>query len=83
MADQAHELSDLLGDHHDLTVLSEDVDRRSGLDGEEALAIQGVIEGRQEELLEAAVPIGERLYAEPSKMFVKRLRAYWRARDAS
>jgi CHAD domain-containing protein len=83
MADQAHELSDLLGDHHDLTVLSEDVDRRSGLGGEQALAIQGVIEGRQEELLEAAVPIGERLYAEPSKMFVKRLRAYWRARDAS
>jgi CHAD domain-containing protein len=83
MADQAHELSDLLGDHHDLTVLSEDVDRRSGIDGEEALAIQAIIERRQEELLEAAVPIGERLHAEPPKMFVKRLRAYWRARDAS
>ena len=82
MADQAHELSDLLGDHHDLTVLSEDVGRRSGIDGEEASAIQAIIEGRQEELLEAAVPIGERLYAEPPKMFVKRLRAYWRARDA-
>jgi CHAD domain-containing protein len=83
MSDQAHELSDLLGDHHDLTVLSEDVGGRSGIDGEEASAIQAIIEGRQEELLEAAVPIGERLYAEPPKMFVKRLRAYWRARDAS
>jgi CHAD domain-containing protein len=82
MADQAHELSDLLGDHHDLTVLSEDLDRRSGIDGDEVMAMQSLIEGRQEELLEAAVPFGERLYAESPKRFVDRLRAYWRARDA-
>jgi CHAD domain-containing protein len=82
MADQAHELSDLLGDHHDLTVLAEDLDRRSGYDGDDAVALQALIEGRQEELLEAAVPIGERLYAESPKTFVERIRAYWRARDA-
>lgn len=82
MADQAHELSDLLGDHHDLTVLNEDLDGRSDIDGEGVLAMQGLIEGRQEELLEAAVPIGERLYAESPKQFVTRMRAYWRARNA-
>jgi CHAD domain-containing protein len=81
MADQAHELSDLLGDHHDLAVLTEDLDGRSAMDGDERVVLQALIEGRQEELLEAAVPIGERLYAESPKKFVERLRAYWRARD--
>jgi CHAD domain-containing protein len=81
MADQSHELSDLLGDHHDLTVLSQDLDGRSAMDGDDAAALQALIEGRQEELLEAAVPIGERLYAESPKKFVERLHAYWRARD--
>jgi CHAD domain-containing protein len=84
MADQAHELADLLGDHHDLTVLSEDVSGRSlpELEGEELTPSMGLIESRQEELLEAAVPIGERLYAESPKAFVTRLRAYWRVRRA-
>jgi CHAD domain-containing protein len=81
MGDEAHELSDLLGDHHDLTVLADDVRGRErfGEDGEEVAAIMNVIEGRQEELLEAAVPVGERLYAEPPKPFAKRMRSYWRA----
>jgi CHAD domain-containing protein len=79
--DEAHELSDLLGDHHDLTVLAEDLRGRDGLadDGDEVAAIMSVIEGRQEELLEAAVPVGERLYAESPKSFGKRMHAYWRA----
>jgi CHAD domain-containing protein len=81
MADGAHELSDLLGDHHDLTVLAEDIRARDRLseDGDELAAVMSVIEGRQEELLEAAVPIGERLYAEAPEDFTKRIRAYWRA----
>jgi CHAD domain-containing protein len=80
-ADEAHELSDLLGDHHDLTVVAEDLRGRDGLadDGDEVAAIMSVIEGRQEELLEAAVPVGERLYAESPKSFGKRMHAYWRA----
>jgi CHAD domain-containing protein len=82
LANQAHDLSDLLGDHHDLTVLSDDLDHRSEIDRDRVAAMQALIEGRQEELLEAAVPIGERLYAESPKTFVARLRAYWRARDA-
>ena len=80
--DEAHELADLLGDHHDLTVLAADVRDRDSLaaEGDEELApLMNAIEGRQEELLEAAVPIGERLYAESPKSFGKRMHAYWRA----
>ena len=81
MSDQAHELSDLLGDHHDLSVLVQDLRDRPDLAGgiEESAAILILLEARQEELLEAAIPIGERLYADPPKVFVERLRAYWRA----
>jgi CHAD domain-containing protein len=80
-ADQAHDLSDLLGDHHDLTVLAEDVHGRPAFadDGDDLAAITSAIESRQEELLEAAVPVGERLYAEAPDAFVKRMRAYWKA----
>jgi len=81
MGDGAHDLSDLLGDHHDLTVLAEDIHSRDrfSADGDELAALMGVIESRREELLEAAVPVGERLYAESPKDFTKRMRAYWRA----
>jgi CHAD domain-containing protein len=81
MTDQAHELSDLLGDHHDLSVLAQDLESRPELAGgsQESAAITGLIEARQEELLERAVPIGERLYADRPTVFVERLHAYWRA----
>jgi CHAD domain-containing protein len=80
-SDQAHELSDLLGGHHDLTVLAQDLEDRPDLagGGREAAAIVALIEKRQDELLEAAVPLGERLYADRPKAFVDRLGAYWRA----
>jgi CHAD domain-containing protein len=80
VSDQAHELSDLLGYHHDLSFLAQDLENRPDLaGGSESAAIVDLIEARQKELLEAAVPIGERLYADPPKVFVERLRAYWRA----
>ncbi len=81
VTDQAHKLSDLLGDHHDLCVLAQDLENRPDLAGDsrESAAVAGLIEARQEELLEAAVPIGERLYADPPRAFAERLHAYWRA----
>jgi CYTH domain-containing protein/CHAD domain-containing protein len=75
-ADQAHDLTDLLGDHHDLAVLAADLEDRDTVEPE---AIRALIERRQEELLASAVAIGERLYAEKPKAFGKRLRSYWRA----
>jgi CHAD domain-containing protein len=75
--DQAHELTDLLGDHHDLAVLADDLQTRNDLGGRDAF--EGAIEKLQEELLEAALGIGRRLYAEKPKAFRRRIKRYWRA----
>jgi CHAD domain-containing protein len=74
-ADQAHELTELLGDHHDLAVLAADLRTRTGL-GDRA-AFEAAIEQRQGELLDAALGIGQRLYAEKPKAFKRRLKRYW------
>jgi CHAD domain-containing protein len=77
LAEDAHALADQLGDHHDLTVLAAD------LAGREELAESGVlaalIERRQSELLDAALKLGARLYAEKPKAFERRLGSYWAA----
>jgi CHAD domain-containing protein len=79
--DEADVLSDVLGDDHDLSVLREtlmegDVD----FGGEETIqALLGLITQRQIELRAKAKQLGARLYAEPPKRFVKRLRSYWKA----
>jgi CHAD domain-containing protein len=77
LAEQAHELADLLGDHHDLTVLAEDLDRRQAVRERERIA--ELIELRQAELLGEALKLGRRLFAEKPKAFRRRLEAYWRA----
>jgi CHAD domain-containing protein len=74
-ADEAHELADLLGDHHDLTVLRVDLKARGELSDEKALAT--AIERRQDELLESALDLGARLYAEKPKTLLFRLSVYW------
>jgi CHAD domain-containing protein len=76
-ADQAHDLADLLGDHHDLAVLHEDLKGREGLSDEQALVT--AIERRQEELVEDALRLGARLYAERPGAFIHRLSVYWEA----
>ena len=79
-ADETHELADLLGDHHDLAVLGDDVRGRGQLlatpDRE---TLEALIARRQDELLEPAIALGERIYAEKPKRFTRRIRAYWRA----
>jgi CHAD domain-containing protein len=78
-ADQAHELSDLLGEHHDLAMLRDDVLARSGpLPSGELERLLASISERQDELAEEAIALGKQVYAEKPKAFVKRLRAYWR-----
>jgi CHAD domain-containing protein len=76
-ADQAHELSDLLGDHHDLAVLEEDLASRQEVG--EKKTFKKLIGRRQEELLARALEIGRRLYAEKPKGFSRRLKRYWSA----
>ena len=77
-ADEAHELSDLLGDHHDLAVLRDDAVERRELFGDgdlEQLLVS--ISERQDELAANAISLGERLYARKPKAFERRLRSYW------
>jgi CHAD domain-containing protein len=80
-ADQAHELSDLLGDHHDLAVLAEDArGRRDRFESDADLeALLAAIERRQAKLLGDSLTLGDRLYAEKPNAFVSRLEQYWSA----
>lgn len=75
-AAEAHRLSDLLGDHHDLAVLRQDL-RGRNLPGEAAL--EAAIGRRQDELAAEALSLGRRLYAERPQDFSRRLRRYWEA----
>jgi CYTH domain-containing protein/CHAD domain-containing protein len=77
-AEEAHSLADLLGDHHDLEVLAEDLGSRTGVVASRE-EFEALIEARQTRLLDEALGLGERLYAEKPKRFQRRLRAYWRA----
>lgn len=76
-AEAAHELAELLGDHHDLAVLAEDLGSRWGVSGK--ASFEAAIERRQHELLAAALAIGSRLYAEKPAAFSGRLETYWMA----
>lgn len=75
--DATHELTELLGDHHDLELLAEDLRGRDGL-GDRG-PFETAIARRQEELLEEALAIGRRLYAEKPKAFGRRIERYWDA----
>ncbi len=77
-ADEAHNLTDLLGDHHDLAVLREDLCERN-LGEDETVALVAAIGRRQDELAADAFPLGRRLYAERPKDFSRRMRRYWGA----
>jgi CYTH domain-containing protein/CHAD domain-containing protein len=79
-AEQAHELGDLLGDHHDLQVLAEDARRRRDLfPDDEGKKLVKLARRRQDELLAQAIDLGRRIYAEKPKAFGRRFEAYWHA----
>jgi CHAD domain-containing protein len=81
LADHAHDLSDHLGDDHDLALLREEAARRG-----DAFAQAGdqrhlleEIEQRRGELQFAAISLGEQIYARKPKKFAKRLESRWQA----
>jgi CYTH domain-containing protein/CHAD domain-containing protein len=78
-ADEVHDFTDLLGDHHDLAVLAEDLAGRDEVTAADREILLALIEARQATLLADARRAGERVYAEKPKAFARRLRAYWRA----
>lgn len=71
-------MAEMLGEHHDLSMLAADLSERGNAIAEGA-EIASLIATRQHHLLEHSVGIGDRLYADKPKAFRRRHRAYWRA----
>ncbi len=69
-----HQLTDALGDAHDLFVIEQRLDDVDGIDGTRLL-----IAGARADLERRAVRLGRRLYAESGKRFEQRLGTYWDA----
>jgi CHAD domain-containing protein len=82
MADEAHELSDRLGDEHDLSVLKEWAHRHaSALDGADPVlrGFDVIVDNRRRELQLEAFAYGDRLYADKPSAFVGRVEGWWEA----
>jgi CHAD domain-containing protein len=78
-AKDAHLLSDVLGDDHDLALLRERL-----LEAGPALPVDldpviALLDHRRGQLQAEAMWLGERLYAEKPKAFLRRIHAYWKA----
>lgn len=78
-AKDAHRLADLLGDLHDLAVLGAAIPRLSTGVVADTDALLALVEHRREQLAAEAFTLGARVYAEPTKLFLRRQHAYWRA----
>ena len=75
--DEAHALSDRLGDDHDLAVLTAWVEENGGA----APEFYEAVGRRRTELQAEAFALGARVYAEKPKAFVKRMDGLWAARE--
>jgi CHAD domain-containing protein len=82
---QAHELTDLLGDDHDLAVLRQDLVAEPERFGGDRLvaALCGLLDRRRAELQSAARGVGRRCFAEDPERLVSRLRTYWESACAT
>jgi CHAD domain-containing protein len=78
VADEAHELSNLLGDDHDLAMLAAWVRMYADATPEFFYAV----EHRRATLGAEALALGERLYAEKPSAYVGRLETLWQTREA-
>jgi CHAD domain-containing protein len=78
-AKDAHRLADLLGDDHDLVVLRQALTGEASHTAADLDAVVGLIDHRQQELRRQALQLGARVYAEKPRVFVRRMRAMWRA----
>jgi CHAD domain-containing protein len=81
LADHAHDLSDHLGDDHDLALLREQAERRAAAFAEpgDQRHLLEQIDQRRGELQFAALSLGRRIYDEKPKRFTKRLERRWEA----
>ena len=79
VGDEAHELTNRLGDDHDLAMLAGWVREHAEAEPEFFEAV----ERRRSELQGEAIALGERLYADRPDAYVRRLRGLWKASQAS
>ncbi len=79
LADHAHDLSDHLGDDHDLALLRETVQRRRAAFADPAHKrhLLEQIDQRRGELQFAAISLAERIYDDKPKRFTKRIEKRW------
>jgi CHAD domain-containing protein len=81
LADHAHDLSDHLGDDHDLALLRETAQRRRAAfsDPADKRHLLEEIDQRRGELQFAAISLAERIFADKPKRFTKRIEDRWEA----
>ncbi|MDQ3759956.1 MAG: CHAD domain-containing protein [Actinomycetota bacterium] len=82
-ASEAHALSELLGDHHDLGEVR--IAAEAGapeLSPEAQVELLKWVRIRQDELHRAAMALGRRLYAERPRRYAQRLEGLWQAWEA-
>ncbi len=76
--EQTHDLSNYLGEDHDLAVLKEFVSSQpERFEQRELDSLIILIDRRREELQSAAISLGKKIYTEKPKKFVRRLGNYW------
>jgi CHAD domain-containing protein len=78
-AKDAHRLSDVLGDDHDLALLCDALRRDAPGLAVDLDPVIALLEHRRGQLQAQARFLGRRLYAEKPKAFLRRIRAYWKA----
>ena len=73
----ARDLSELLGQHHDLDVFQQRLVEGELADAADLEVLSGLVKQRQEALADVAFVMGARLLAEPPKNLTRRWRSYW------
>jgi CHAD domain-containing protein len=76
MIKETHELSNLLGDHRDLTLLKNKIEQLDNLNPKSVLVIEAVSARHRQTLFEQAQVLGRKIYAETPKAFCKRMSQY-------
>jgi CHAD domain-containing protein len=81
MADQTHQLADLLGEDHDLVVLKDLIlnDFTDCCKSNEKELIVALLNQRRLQLEAEAIALGKKFFAESPKQFTRRLKGYWKS----
>ena len=79
LADSLHDLSNVLGDAHDLAALIDQVEAIEGIPNPELEAVQHIVGKQKRKLERRAISLGRRHFVETPSAFVTRMEGYWMA----